>query len=178
MALQSSKVAAGQKVLAEHHNKMWDDITANHDHYSGRGGTVDHADLANKGAKTHADIDTHIKGSGSITDNPGGNKGVHGLAASAFAAGNLGSGQLVFFVGHRTGPIGSGTTFYFSANGLSPAEVEFGSAPLVFVQPTGSRTGGIYGTSVHTIGTTSFMVDCFDGGLWAGCSFLAIGTKT
>jgi len=67
MALVSSAVAAGQKILADHFNKLRQDLL-NHSHGGGEGGTIDHADLGesgplNQGGYTHAQIDSHIDSS-------------------------------------------------------------------------------------------------------------------
>lgn len=100
MALVSSKVAAGITILADHINKIIDDLKTNHTHATGEGGQVDHANLADSGPMIgvyhdHDDIETHMNGStGSFDDTPGGDKGVHGLVSGGFVAGCLGSNQL------------------------------------------------------------------------------------
>lgn len=135
MPLQSSKVAAGIKILADHFNALWTDLVVNHDHSSGMGGTVDHADLSESGSmggisKDHSDIDTHIEGTGSITDTPGGPQGVHGLAAAAYVAGSLGSNgtgaQLVVDIGAFSPGAGSTGSETFTGTG-------FASAPAVIL---------------------------------------------
>lgn len=190
MALVSSKVAAGMTILADHFNKLWTDLTANHDHSTGQGGTVDHADLADTGdmsgfAHNHTDIEVHLSGGGvgDEIDNPGGSQGVHGLAASAYLAGNLGSGQLVFFVGKTASMPSDPTTIYFSADGSSPASIEFDSAPFILVSLEGDSGGVSYHKDIldfDTITTTSFSlnVDHAGGSNGTCVHFLAIGTKT
>lgn len=88
MALVSSKIAAGVKVLADTLNKLRTDLLFNHDHSgSGHGAVVDHGDLADTSYMTgtyhdHDDIEMHMNGTdASFDDTPGGAKGVHGLAS-------------------------------------------------------------------------------------------------
>jgi hypothetical protein len=190
MALVSSKVAAGMTILADHFNKLWADLTANHDHSSGQGGTIDHADLNDTGDMSgfnhnHTDLETHLSGGGvgDEIDNPGGSRGVHGLAASAYVAGNLGSGQLVFFVGKTAGMPADGSTVYFSADGSSPASIEFDSAPFVLVALEGNSGGDNKHKDIldfNTITTTSFdiYVDHDGGSDGTRVHFLAIGEKS
>lgn len=105
--LQSSKVAAGIDILADHFNKLREDLTSNHDHSSGKGGTIDHKDLAETDDMSgmghrHDDLDVHLVGDGpgpNSIDNPGGSEGVHGLASGVQVAGYLGTAQVVFQAG-------------------------------------------------------------------------------
>lgn len=188
-SLQSSKVAAGMKVLADHFNRLWEDLTTNHDHSSGKGGTVAHSDLSSVGTKTHTEIDTHITGTGDLTDNPGGTKGVHGLAAGTFVSGALGDTQLCFFSGRKVVDITSNATIstatcYFSPTGANPATVTFSSAPLVFCQlegSSGSESGWHMkdGIDIRTIGTGSFEYTIMHArGSTTAIHFLAVGAKS
>jgi hypothetical protein len=189
MALVSSKVAAGMTILADHFNKLWTDLTANHDHSSGQGGTIDHADLNDTGDMSgfdhnHTDIETHLSGGGvgDEIDNPGGNRGVHGLAASAYVAGNLGSGQLVFFVGKTAGMPGDNTSIYYSADGSDPASIEFDSPPYVLVTLEGDSGGGGEHKDIldiEGITPTGFTINVDSPGAnGTRVHFLAIGTKS
>lgn len=130
MALVSSKVATGAKILADHINKLWTDMTQNHDHDGDTtGAKVDHLNLLESQTGNmsgmnhrHQDLEYHLLGGGpgaNEIDNPGGDRGVHGLAAAAFVAGAFGykigdiftAGQLVFQAGYVacTGDNGSVT---------------------------------------------------------------------
>jgi hypothetical protein len=123
MAITSSKVAAAAKVLAAQFNALWDDLMTNHNHSSGQGGTVSHTSLSNVGTKTHTQIDTHIEGGGSWTDNPGGSKGVHGLDSDIYVVGSYGS-QLIVDKGVVTlNGSGVGTVTFNGTFGASPAVI-------------------------------------------------------
>lgn len=114
MPLTSSKVAAGTEILADHVNKLREDMLTNHDHSSGKGGTIDHSDLAETDEMAgmghqHGDIDVHLLGSGpgpNSIDNPGGDQGVHGHSASVYVAGSVDyngtAKQMVFRCGTGT----------------------------------------------------------------------------
>lgn len=153
MALVSSKVAAGMTILADHFNKLWTDLTANHDHSSGQGGTVDHADLAETGVmsgrtNTHTMIDAHIAAA----------DGVHDLDNGVKIPGVLGNTQIVVFCGAKSTP-GTGGTCYFSDDGASPADATFGTVIAIFLQVAG-ETGSTYKTKdiadYDNVTTTSF----------------------
>jgi hypothetical protein len=166
MALQSSKVAAGIKILADHFNALWTDLVVNHDHSSGMGGTVGHADLSDGaiGGTTyeHSEIDTHIDAG----------QGVHDLDAAAYVAGSL-DAQLVINHGSFNPGAGSTGTVNFTAF--------TGSAPTVHLT--------CYHATETTVGemvaiVTAVDLDSFD---WRVSSspqpkpttvyWLAVGTK-
>ena len=141
MPLVSSKVAAGTEILADHFNKLRADLLTNHDHSAGKGGTVDHKDLAETDAMSgmdheHGDIDVHLgqaAGPGpTAIDNPGGDKGVHGLASAAYVAGSIDEAgvakQLVFRTGIGTIVKMGGGNYGFTVT-FSPA---FSALPKVF----------------------------------------------
>lgn len=158
MALVSSKVAAGITILAEHFNKLWTDMTQNHNHSSGQGGTVSHGDLSDgvvTGTYTSHDvINNHIQADGTEAepDGYGGARGVHGLPAAQYVfgspgivasagdvetaategAGTLHSGQVVALSGfHQTD--GGEFTIPFPAS-------YFATKPIVLISPTDDST--------------------------------------
>ncbi len=190
MALVSSKVAAGMTILADHFNKLWSDLTANHDHSSGQGGTVDHVNLADSGNMSgfnhnHTDLEIHILGSGpggNEIDAIGGDMGVHGLAASAYVAGNLNTSQMVFFVGKVSPFPIDGQTVYYSPTGASPATVTFSTTPYIFISGEGDSGDETHPKCIYdasSIGTTYFTLNVGgDSGTRTAVHFLAIGTKT
>ena len=84
--LQSSPVKAAMTVLADHFNKLRTDLLWTHDHSSGKGDTVDHAELADTGPMggvfhDHSDINTHLIGNTGppFVDYPGWDRRVHGI---------------------------------------------------------------------------------------------------
>lgn len=176
MALQSSKVAAGIKILAAHFNALWTDLVVNHDHSTGMGGTVDHADLSESGAMggityAHSDIDDHIDAG----------QGVHGLNAAAYVAGSY--PQVVVVPGSKASPGTSGTC-YFSNDGLAPADITLSTVIAIILTckgPTGDETH--HNDIPEWIdcnpgaGTFTYQID-HDGGASAlSLSFLVVGTK-
>lgn len=190
MAITSSKVAAGMTILADQFNKLWADLTANHDHSSGQGGTVDHANLADTGdmsgfTHNHDDLEVHLNGSGdgSQVDNPGGDMGVHGLAASSYVCGSLGQisdgsdlsqGQLTIMTGYVT--VGSDN----SGDVLFTPIVAFSTAPHIVI---GSVSDAVNeGDShkqicVHTVTTSGFSWVVDGGQTRTGFYWMAVGTK-
>jgi hypothetical protein len=109
--LQSSKVAAGMRVLADHFNKLWDDMITNHDHSTGKGAVINHANLSDSGAMSgfdygHTDIDAHINASSA-----------HGLPVEANVIG--GPDSYVIVAGAKALP-GTNGTCYFSSDGEPP----------------------------------------------------------
>jgi len=184
MALVSSKVAAGMKVLADHFNKLREDLLTNHDHSSGKGGTVDHGDLADGvisgTALDHEHINLHVQGSASAAapDNPGGDQGVHGLNAASYVAGALGS-QFVVFAGHLSGSLSSGTC-YFSADGTNVSVVTFDATPLVFCQiacNTYQANEHRAIVDIDNVTTTSFDYRIDSAATVTDLYFFVIGTK-
>jgi len=116
MALVSSKVAAGMTILADHFNKLREDLTTHHDHTAGQGGTVAHSSLSDGvisgTALTHDAINTHVQGANTdaAPDSPGGDQGVHSHAAAVYVAGSL-NAQLVL----QAGSDSSGTVAFPTA---------------------------------------------------------------
>jgi len=96
MALESSRVATGAKILSTHINKLWNDLVKNHTHADGEGGAVDHKNLVETAAMsgvnhTHSNIETHMMGNGSsFVDTPGGAYGVHELPSVHAVLGSAG----------------------------------------------------------------------------------------
>jgi hypothetical protein len=175
MALVSSKVAAGMTILADHFNKLWTDLTANHDHSSGQGGTVGHDDLADGAISgttyDHSDIDSHIDAGDTV----------HDLGSGVYVAGAAGS-QFVIFAGSKSDPVGTDYgNCYFSSDGASPADVTFSSVTAVLCQSRGSGGGGLQHADiiqVSAVYTTYFtyVVDS-PGTNSSAMDFLVIGTK-
>jgi hypothetical protein len=176
MALVSSKVAAGMTILADHFNKLWTDLTQNHNHSAGQGGTVDHGDLAD-GVITgttysHTNIRDHIDAG----------EAVHDLASGVQVAGALGSTQLVIFAGSKATPLTTNYgTCYYASDGLSPQDVTFSSVIAVLCQLRGSGGGGLQHADiiqVENVYTTYFtyVVDS-PGTDSSALDFLVIGTK-
>lgn len=132
MALVSSVVAAGQKILADHFNKLRQDLIG-HAHGSGEGGTIDHADLGETGPMSgrtydHEDIDTHIDSSD-----------VHGLPGGTHIPG-CGPNQTVQVAGKKAY---TGSYIYLAEDGESPADIILDSVlsiQLTCLGPTGSST--------------------------------------
>jgi hypothetical protein len=61
MAIESGPRSGGATILGDAYNSLRQDVLRNHDHSGGGNGTkVDHVDLENKGAKTHATIDSEL----------------------------------------------------------------------------------------------------------------------
>lgn len=125
--LIASDVVAGYPITADQMERLFLDIWKNHQHESGDGGTIDHGDVADDKAE-HATMDTHIKVGGSFADNPGGSKGVHGLASTEAILGITGN-QMVIRWG--TGITGRKTTTEGKVENRE--DVAFGVP--VFVQP-------------------------------------------
>jgi len=159
MALVSSFVAAGQKILADHFNKLRQDLV-NHGHGSGEGGTIDHADLGETGPMSgrtydHEDIDDHID----ATDN------IHGLPGGVKFPG-CGPNQTITVAGKKAYS-SSDLTIYLAEDGDSPADIILDSVlsiQLTCHGPTGSSTqhAGIpevTGNYNNVTGSFTFRVD-------------------
>lgn len=186
--LQSSKVAAGVTILADHINKLWTDLVANHDHSSGKGGTVDHSDLSESAAMsgvshTHGNIETHMNGvSGSFGDNPGGSLGVHGLASDVYVAG-CALQQLTIVAGIAWGCAATGTLYYSpdgTESGGGAGRVTFTSTPVVICQVLGNTGNEFYPKDTVDVepGTSTFEYHIAPGnkGTRTGLAFIAMGT--
>lgn len=174
--LQSSKVAAGIDILADHFNKLREDLTSNHDHGAGKGGSIDHKDLAETDvmsgmAHQHGDIKVHLLGGGpgpEAIDNPGGDEGVHGLASGVMVPGYLGSTQVVFQCGVESGPGDSGTIgFPFSFSSIIGVIVSYSSSS------TSPQDEGV-STNTHTVDNFKYEKD---GPSVSAIYWLAWGTK-
>ena len=189
MTIESSKVAAGDTILAADYNKLRNDLLENHDHSAGQGGTPDHKDLTETGDMSgmghrHEDLDVHLVGGGpgpNSIDSPGGDMGVHGLASSAYVAGSMGkttSGsytakQLVIQCGYQAWD----TTQYGTKN-VTFGGGGFSAVPHVVVSPYKGAPGisealslaikGVY-TTWFAVMNTSFTID--------GFYWIAIGEK-
>ena len=174
--LQSSKVAAGMRVLASHFNNLWDDLISNHDHSSGKGGTVDHANLADSGPMSgftydHGDIDDHIDATAA-----------HGIPAEGKIVG--GNDSYMIVAGVKASPGGGGTA-YFSADGASPGVAL--STVLTIVLTSGGNSGGTYAhraiCEVSTIDLVNsrftYAIDVPSGGAMpTSLYFIIVGTIT
>jgi len=187
MPLVSSKVAAGIEILADHFNKLREDLLTNHDHSAGKGGTVDHKDLSESDEMSgmthqHNDIEVHLQGDGpgpNAIDNPGADQGVHGLGAAAFVAGSIDSNgvaaQLVMRAGVAT--LGSGN----NRNVVVTLSPPFASVVSIVVTPRASagKSGGADSDNfyISDVGTGSFTIRCISG-VWDSHQvyWLAIGT--
>lgn len=185
MALVSSKLAAGMTILADHFNKLRDDLLSNHDHDGAEGAKVDHINLLeDQGGNMsgmghrHQDIEYHLNGGGpgaNNIDNPGGSQGVHGLAASAYVMGSIG---LAFCLQAGTATLSSGSV---NVSFTTP----FSSVPIVVATYASARTydpgnpteaSDIYITGRATSGFTIHSSDAqFDA---APVCWIAIGTKS
>lgn len=178
MALQSSQVATGETILASHLNNLRQDVVANHTHTTGEGGTIAHSDLSDGvisgTALNHTVINTHVQGTStdSNPDSPGGDQGVHGLAASSYVCGSLGS-QLVIAAGEVT--LSSRTANVT----FSPA---FSTIIAITCTAYGAKTGTdnfpmeLYLTSVSASGfTVTSQTTSFESNK---VYWIAVGTKT
>lgn len=175
MPLAASKVTTDEDVQSAHINALIEDIRTNHDHADGKGATVDHADLVDTGPMyalnhDHGDIETHMNGStGSFSDNPGGDRGVHGLEGTgAYVAGSLGD-QLVIQCGTCT--LGSYYAF----------PTAFLQIKAILLTMIGPHTGpGVYPTEIYVdSGYTSagFTPKCSSGAFSGNSVFyVAFGT--
>lgn len=196
MAIESSPVATGQSVLALQYNNLRKDVLVNHTHTDagGEGGVISHEDLIDGALSgtgiTHENIDRHITGDlpGVFADNPGGDAGVHGLAAIAYVAGvaglctqaknnpvSLNEAQLVIVAGT------------FTTSGWSEEEtidfgITFDVAPLVVCCPVSSgKTAGDWFAHPKSVTETGF-----DVRLWCTdrmtpvpqVNWIAIGVKS
>lgn len=179
-SLVSSRVAAGIAVLHTHINNLWTDLVYNHDHSSGKGGQVDHGELAETSEisgmnHTHSNIETHMNGStGSFSDVGGGDQGVHGHASVVYVAGSMDS-QMVIMGGEDTLD-GSGdctVTFPQSFSVLKAISVTMSGTPANPGHPL--QDTAPYTTGESTSGFTAHAnAEC-----WANTTFywMAIGTK-
>lgn len=176
MALTSSKVAAGQTILADHLNKLRDDMLSNHDHDGTYGAQVDHGDLletSNIGSMghRHEDIKYHMQGGGpgaNNIDNPGGEQGVHGLAASAYVVGSLNSSNgLVIQAGYEAVSATSGSVSF---------DTTFTSIICVVLTPHGTISANDTDVFVTSFTTSGFAWNCAYQP--TGFGWIAVGTKT
>ena len=173
MTLESGKVATGDTIQAADYNKLRNDLLDNHTHESGQGGTVDHKDLTETDDMSgmghrHDDIDVHLLGSGpgaNSIDNPGGNQGVHGLAASSYVAGAL-NNQWIIDAGTSSGQTNVQVSF----------TTAFDSAPYVTVAILASSgTPGDMGVRVHDVSASGFY---WTASTSITLNWIAVGTKT
>ena len=103
--LIASDVSASDPITADQIERLFLDTWKNHQHTSaGDGGTIDHSDLVDDEGE-HSTLDTHV--GTPFADNPGGAKGVHGLASDEAVLGITGN-QLVIRMG--TSSTGGGKT--------------------------------------------------------------------
>ena len=99
----STNVSDGQDTLAAQYNNLRLDVfdtSTGHDHdgTSSGGKKVNHSNLVDDDPiantyLTHAEINKHVQGTDNVdggSDSPGGDQGVHGLAAAAYVAGVFG----------------------------------------------------------------------------------------
>ncbi len=186
MALVSSKVAAGMKVLADHFNKLREDLLTNHDHSSGKGGTVNHGDLSDGiisgTGVNHEHINLHIQGTETdpAPDTPGGDQGVHGLHSSVFVAGGA-KHQLVILAGHLQGTDLEEGKCYFSEDGTNNNVFTFDATPKVFCQIACNSLKAGWGRA--NIDVTSVTQTYFEYAIEhfvkiTDLFFLVVGTKT
>jgi hypothetical protein len=181
VSLVSSKVAAGITILADQFNKLWTDLTQNHDHSTGQGGTVDHKDLSESGVMsgvyhTHANIENHMNGlAGSYGDAGGGDAGVHGLAASAKVAGSIG-GQYVMQADTDTLDATGACAVSFSPvfDSIVSVVATYAAARTDVGNPRESSV--IYLTNVSATGFTAHTADP-DQYANKAFNWIAIGTK-
>ena len=158
MSLVSSAVSAGQKVLADHFNKLRQDLL-NHAHGGGEGGTVDHADLGETGPMLgrtydHSDIDAHID-----------SEHVHGLPGVTKIPG-CGPNQVIIVAGTKTvpgSPNSEDSTIYLSEDGETPADIILDSVLSIQLTAQGP-TGGIFQTGdiPEVNGSYDAVNGCFD----------------
>jgi len=93
-------------LTADQMNRLRDDLFKRHDHSSGKGGTITHSSVTDAAIPgtylSHSILNQHVQGTGTsgTPDNPGGDRGVHGLGSSTYVAG-MTKGQ--FVVQHGTG---------------------------------------------------------------------------
>lgn len=185
MAITSTVLANGQQSDVTHYNNLRSDLLTEHDHSSGKGGTVSHGDLSDGAITgtylTHEQLNKHVQGSGTDTspDDPGGNQGVHGLPSIAYVMGSVGA-QLIMQHGTAvtdiTSDVGGG---YVDQCYDITFPTAFGSPPTVYVTPndTNAARVGIYNLSAG--GCTAFVGFPFGekatGQYGATFSWVAIG---
>lgn len=158
MAITSTVLANGQQSDITHYNNLRSDLLTEHDHSTGKGGTVSHGDLSDgviSGTYTdHDAINTHVQGTGTSSDpdDPGGSQGVHGLPSTAYVMGCL-SSQLVMQSGTGT----TDSTLVVDGSYVDQYEditfpAAFSGTPKVFVMSNDSNSARIGATSITTSG--------------------------
>lgn len=168
MPLVSSPVADAQVATAAQYNNLRTDLVTNHDHSSGMGAAVSHADLGDGAISgttyTHAQIDSHIDAG----------QGVHDLQAAMFVVGGVGisGANPVIEVGLiTTGGALSGTTTFTISGGFS-------TIPFVLCQ--GVTAPGEWppdcGVNITARTTTTFNWECTSNE--THIAWMAIGTKS
>lgn len=173
----SSSVSDTDDALAAQYNNLRLDIfdqTGGHDHdgTSSGGKKVAHGDLVDDIAipntyLKHTTLSKHVQAAGTSTDpdNPGGDKGVHGLAAGTFVAGALNSKFAM--QGGAKAAATSGTVTFATA---------FSSVP--FVATSVDMASGLpadQGIRIHGRTTAKFDYTC-SGSL--AITWIAIGTRS
>ena len=143
---QSTPAPTGGDITSENFNNLRKDVVdsaSGHDHASDFGKQVDHVNLANKGTKTHAQIDTHQSKDDAAQD---GEKGVHGLPAAVYAAGSHGRNGVAGQLRLEVGVLSNWDLGY-------DGDREFISATITFITPF-AATPEIF---VQVIGTDDYM---------------------
>ena len=135
-------------------NDLIEDIRE-HTHGPGEG-VVSHGDLSDGAigsGLTHAQLNTHVQGSGTDSDPDaiGGNQGVHGLPAGAFVAG-YGSKGLVITTGQATTDGSINRTSYKVQTKTISFGVTYDAAPAVYITPVVNEAGAIAVSSLTTTG--------------------------
>lgn len=185
MAITSTVLANGQQSDVTHYNNLRRDLLTEHDHSSGKGGTVSHGDLSDGAITgtylTHEQLNKHVQGSGTDTspDDPGGNQGVHGLPAIAYVMGSVGA-QLI--MQHGT-TVTDGTAVvsgeYVDQTKAIVFPAAFGDTPTVYITPHDSNAARIGAASVTVNGFTALVGFPFGpkatGAYGASFSWVAIG---
>lgn len=170
---KGTRVTRGQISAAHQLNDLIEDIRE-HTHGSGEG-VINHGDLSDGAigsGLSHAQLNTHIQGSGT-SSNPdaiGGNQGVHGLPAGAFVAGCNTKG-LVITSGQAVtdGSVSRGS--WKNQTKTISFGVTYTAAPAVYVMPVLAEAGRI---AVSSLTATGCVVSIGFGSTYYGQSVHAI----
>lgn len=169
----ATKVADGQATAATQYNAVIDEIET-HAHGS-EYGDVQHSYLSDGAIDylNHEALDKHL---GDTADVVGGDEAVHGLQDSCYPVGSLTSG-LIIDQGTAITDAKSGSNQTITIN----FNLEFASAPKVFISPTGEESGKVAVQSV-TVRTCIVRLGFFTDGrvdqqVAEAFSWVAVGVR-